>query len=72
MAISISLKRKAIHTDPVRLCLTLPFCAPNQPATATLQDNAIPARNPRHGSGSRKLKNMKGVKTDGFIELKDM
>jgi hypothetical protein len=38
---------------------------------ATLQESMIPARNPRHGSGSRKLKNMKGVKIDGFIVLKD-
>jgi hypothetical protein len=39
---------------------------------AMLQDNAIPVKDKRHGSGSRNLKNMKGVKTDGSIELRAM
>lgn len=68
----VSVIHKAIYAESVRLYFILLFCAPNQPATATLYDSAIPAMVSRHGNGSRKLKIINGVKTDGFIELKDM
>jgi hypothetical protein len=68
----VSVIHKAIYAESVRLYFTLLFCAPNRPATATLYDSAIPAMVSRHGSGSRKLKTINGVKTDDFIELKDM